>query len=375
MKWEKLLSKSFLFFLVGLLLISIAALTTPFWIPRVTTLSADAGTTGDAIGGITSPFITLIMAILAFFAFWMQYQTLRDQRREMNRHHFEERLSLMLSRLCENANSLKAGTFTGREAAEELAGEYYLSLTSVLSIIDALSEDIKNVSSLNDQEKAKLTLYYNEITSTDILKQEFVAKTAYGIFSQGLHFTPNAVEKQERVWLTALIEARISNRRFDINVDKRYSEILFNDSKDLSEIKELPYEPFKGHNAELGCYYRHLYQIVHFIASYPDDEMTEDEKYGYAKLVRSHLSDYEQFLLYYNTLSDFGKSWNTPLTECASLFPMNMGMISRFRMIKNVPGNIYWRGLNPVDRCRDAIVEWKRVRCDFFETPQFLSIE
>lgn len=375
MKWDKLLSKGFMLFFVCFLLIAGAALSTPLWIPKIAKTSMQACQLGDAIGGITSPFITLVMAILAFLAFWMQFQTLRDQRREMNRQHFEERLSLMLVQQRENANSLKAGNIIGRGAAEELAGEFYFVLTAVTSIFkEFIADDIKGETNLDDLERAKLTLYYDKIHNDNQETIKYLMKTAYGIFFQGKNFTPVSEEK-ECLRLTQMIEARLKSEQYTIDVQKHYADLLFQEAKDLTTMTSVPYAPFQGHNAEMGCYYRHLYQIVRFIACYSDNEMTEEEKYGYTKLVRSHLSDYEQFLLYYNSYSDFGTAWDKPLNDNDAYPPKNMGMIGRFRIVKNLPGNICWRGLCPIDRYRKEIGEWKKLKCDFFETPQFLTID
>lgn len=376
MKWDKLLSRGFLIFFGVFMLISAAAISTPLWLPKMVKTNMSANLLGDAIGGITSPFITLVMAILAFLAFWMQFQTLRDQRKELSRQHFEDRLSLMLTQQRENANSLKAGEVVGRRAAEELAGEFYFVLTAVTSIFkDSVADDIKNDSNLDDTERAKLTLFYDELHNDNRKAMCFLMKTAYGIFFQGKNYIPHVSEKKESVTLTRLIEARLNPQQYKINTGLHYSDLLFQDDKDLSAIQEVPYTPCQGHNADMGCYYRHLYQMVRFIGCYSEQEMSEEEKYSYTKLVRSHLSDYEQFLLYYNSFSEFGSAWNKPLVDKDVYSPKKMGMISRFRLVKNLPGNICWRGICPIDQYKDEINEWKKLNCDFFETPQFLTIE
>lgn len=376
MKWDKLLSKGFVLFFIVFLIIAAAALSTPLWIPKLAKTNMPVSLLGDAIGGITSPFITLVMAILAFLAFWMQFQALRDQRREMNRQHFEDRLSLMLTQQRENTNSLKAGKIVGRGAAEELAGEFYFVLTAVTSIFKGtIADDIKGEKSLDEPERAKLTLYYDKIHNDNHEAMKFLMKTAYGIFFQGKNFTPNVSDEKECLRLTQLIEARLNPEQYTIDGNTHYADILFQETKDLSTIQGVPYVPFQGHNAEMGCYYRHLYQIVRFIACHSEMEMPEEEKYAYTKLVRSHLSDYEQFLLYYNSFSDFGASWNRPLIEEEVYKPKTMGMIARFRLVKNLPGNICWRGICPIDRYKNEINDWKKLNSDFFETPQFLTID
>lgn len=381
MKWDKLLSWGFLLFFLVFLGLSIFAISTPLWIPekitpRIDNFDGSINQLGDAIGGITSPFITLIMALLAFLAFWMQFQTLRDQRKELSRQHFEDRLSLMLSQQRENANSLKAGTVVGRSAIEELAGEFYYVLTLVTSIFkEKMAEEIKSDSNLDEPKRAKLTLYYEEIKNDGQKAMAFLMKAAYGVFFQGKNYTPNATEKEECLWLTRLIESKLDYSTYKLNTNAHYTDLLFDGAKDFPAETEVPYAPFQGHNAEMGCYYRHLYQIVRFIACYSDEEMTEEEKYGYTKLVRSHLSDYEQFMLYYNSLSNFGNTWDKPLYENDKYKPRNMGLIARFRLVKNLPSNICWRGLCPIDRYKREIDEWKKLNCDFFETSQFLTID
>lgn len=305
----------------------------------------------------------------------MQLQTLCDQRKEMNRNHFEDKMQLMLNQYRDNCNNLHAGSMKGKCAAEELAGEFYFILQNVKQIFDSnLSTDIKNYKGLSEENCAKLTLYYNGLLKNRDELQELTIKTAYGIFFQGIHFTPNASAKTERVWLTSLIEKKLENTVFEIDEKQRFSDILYSLDTSLSDITALHYKPFQGHNSDMGCYYRHLYQIVTSISTLPPDEFSEQDKYAYAKLLRSHLSDYEQFLLYYNALSDFGEVWNKPINSEQSGAPMNMGLIARYRLVKNLPSNVYWRLLCPIDKYKNEINVWKKMGADFFETSQFLTV-
>ena len=67
-------------------------------------------------------------------------------------------------------------------------------------------------------------------------------------------------------------------------------------------------------------YFRHLYTILKFIDKYdvPEGEkriMTNEELYGYAKILRATLSRYELVWLYYNGLSLYGNKKLKPLLE------------------------------------------------------------
>lgn len=60
-------------------------------------------------------------------------------------------------------------------------------------------------------------------------------------------------------------------------------------------------------------YFRHLYRIFKYIDT--TDLINDDERYEYACIVRSQLSDYELIMLFFNGLSDNGKEKFKPLIE------------------------------------------------------------
>lgn len=65
-------------------------------------------------------------------------------------------------------------------------------------------------------------------------------------------------------------------------------------------------------------YFRHLYRIYKFVDSSPLIE--DSERYDYACIIRSQLSDYELVMLFYNCLSSNGKEKFKPLIERYSVF-------------------------------------------------------
>ena len=114
----------------------------------------------------------------------------------------------------------------------------------------------------------------------------------------------------------------------------------------------------------LGHYYRHLYNMVNFIDKneYSDNYK---KKEPFVKLIRSQLSDYEQILLYYDTLSLLGKDWNEPLGKEEIL---EMNMICKYRLIKNCPNYMYYFGLKPSDVYAKEKAVWDNKKEYFFET-------
>lgn len=65
-------------------------------------------------------------------------------------------------------------------------------------------------------------------------------------------------------------------------------------------------------------YFRHLYRIVKYVDS--SDLISDDERYEYACIARSQLSDYELVMLFYNCLTANGRAKFKPLIEKYTIF-------------------------------------------------------
>ncbi|WP_423129818.1 putative phage abortive infection protein [Gaoshiqia sp. Z1-71] len=88
---------------------------------------------------------------------------------------------------------------------------------------------------------------------------------------------------------------------------------------------------FGGHQYHLGHYFRHLYQAVTFINDQPWWLMDRGKKYGYIKTLRAQMSNYEQALLFINSLTILGRNWelNSQRKE--------QRLITKYNLIKNLP--------------------------------------
>ena len=65
-------------------------------------------------------------------------------------------------------------------------------------------------------------------------------------------------------------------------------------------------------------YFRHLYHIYKFVDT--SDLIEDSERYDYACIIRSQLSDYELVMMFYNCLSTNGRDKFKPLIEKYSVF-------------------------------------------------------
>ena len=86
---------------------------------------------------------------------------------------------------------------------------------------------------------------------------------------------------------------------------------------------------FGGHQHRLGHYFRHLYQSVTYIDN--SRNLKYEQKYEYIKSLRAQLSTYEQAVIFFNSISEFGKVWE--MENCH----FNDQLITKYNFIKNIP--------------------------------------
>lgn len=105
------------------------------------------------------------------------------------------------------------------------------------------------------------------------------------------------------------------------------AEKLINGIRDKRAKYDKATQYYGGNQNRLGCYFRQLYYLIKSI----DTETLFDdaEKQRYIKMIRVQLGDYEQALLFYNSLTTLGSPWASKSTQEQSL-------IVRYELIKNI---------------------------------------
>lgn len=89
---------------------------------------------------------------------------------------------------------------------------------------------------------------------------------------------------------------------FAKNPNLNYTDITMSLEDQLLVINHVYEKLFIRYQADLGHYFRTLYNLVKFV----DMKQPEDVNY-YSRLIRSQLSTFEHLLLFYNCLSTYGK--------------------------------------------------------------------
>ena len=80
----------------------------------------------------------------------------------------------------------------------------------------------------------------------------------------------------------------------------------------------------QGYHVHLGHYYRHLFHTVKYVTS--RTFLDYDAKLNYLRILRAQLSNYEQVMLFYNWLSDYGDQWENDANQ----------FFNRYKMIHNL---------------------------------------
>lgn len=245
---------------------------------------------GSFIGG-------LVGALFSLAGVFLILQTLNDQDKDHQLNQIENRFYQLLNIHNENANNISIQDRQGRKVFVRLVAE--------------LEEVIKIVGSLVEEKKWNID-------------EEAIIDISYQIF-----FFGGVGELSETILFKRLNSYK--------GLRHQYLKILIyrlklEQEKMMNQNSYWFYKPFEGHQSRLGHYYRHLYQTVQYIDSISVNTLSYRQKYSYIKSLRAQLSNHEQLLFFYNSLSRLGNDW-----ERSSKLKPDDKMITKYNLIKNIP--------------------------------------
>lgn len=306
-----------------------------YWIFGKNEIDFDVtGQFGNFIGGVVGTIFSLFGTVLIFFSF-------KEQTEQNSRQAFESKFYELVRIHNDNVKELQLNGNKGRAVFENLITplrSLFIETELVLGLIK--NGNFNVVDSELKHTFEGIQKHLNELKSEEI--KLLAHQISYGYFFYGRenYFLTN---NQDDI-LYSINSAVANKMRTD-----RLVGIDF--IKDMQPV-----------NALLGHYFRHLFQIIKIVA---ECHLMENEKYHYAKIIRSLLSDNEQILLYYNSLSLLGKSWIKPLNKKEI---EEMCFIARFRLIKNIPAYFNYFGSQPADLFKTEIKAWEGKGEHFFES-------
>ena len=282
---------------------------------------------GDTIGGILGPIVGFLGVVVTFLAFWMQYKANEKQFKKFDEQdedtkveRFENKFYELLKIHRDNVNEFEIvrnddkENLKGRRIFVEMFNELEYTYLIVKTISIKLNEDSEPTAykfSDDDSFNVSYLLFFNGFSDWSILDSEPASLSEFRLLDiklnplliNALKFLAHVRTKQAKQLLSQ-------------------PEIQLTDKLMMFPLPKVTFTLFGGHNSRLGHYYRNLFQIVTFVVN---SNIKENDKYSYVKIIRAQLSNHEQLLLYYNSLSPYGQPW------------LDNHYFNDWRMIKNIP--------------------------------------
>jgi hypothetical protein len=320
----------------------------PYWFTQFQLLdfgfSEKPGEIGDTIGGTMGPFVAIAAAVLTFFAFWVQFKANEQQKSDLKIERFENKFyeSLRLHRANVEEMSISQRIY-GRKC--------FFALFNELRICHMIIAEQLKVASKEEKE-----IIENSNVNT--------LKLAYTIFFYGIGVN------SEKQYFGNLNEGEKLlfqfSKKIMLNLQDKYQELKEANPKlnyytfdvPLTGIpddrsKRFYYQPFDGHAELLGHYYRNLFQTTKYIVNQEGKEFPYEVKYSYVKTLRAQLSNHEQLMLYYNSVSWFEEEWKEFFID--------------YRLIKNLPLKLADFGVRPEEKFKNEIIRLRSQGIEMFE--------
>ncbi|PKL16337.1 MAG: hypothetical protein CVV49_16705 [Spirochaetae bacterium HGW-Spirochaetae-5] len=254
----------------------------------------NTGQIGDTIGGLMSPFIAMVATILTFAAFYVQYRAnqiqirnFENQENQVKLERFETKLFNMLDIHRKNVSDLE---ISFKKTETRYFGQNFFP--HVINFFNGLYSVFSKYKELSEKEKTILSYLY----------------MFYGF----------SLEMNENL-------KNHYNSYFDNKIKLGTGLIKYNNAL-IADESIYDY----GFGQLLSRYFRYQFQIIKYIDEFeiPGYIMSLEEKkifrYEHSKHLRSHLTNNEQILLYYNCLTPLGKIWN------------DNNYIKDYKLIKNI---------------------------------------
>lgn len=270
-KIDKEETKSLLWVWIVLAIIGVIAMWSVSWflINRNIDCSTDRGTFGDMFGAVNSLFSGLAFAGLIATLLY-QREELKLQREEL------------------------------AQTREELKGQ---------------REEFEEQNKTMKRQRFENT-FFNMLS----LQQEIVANLSYEYYVNPNVRPPNIPEE---IFYAQSPKGKLHGREVFEGI-YNHAIIDFNNVRYADGIRNIirTHGNFVYSNisatTRFDHYFRHLYQIYKYVDK--SDLISEDERYVYACIIRSQLSDYELVMLFYNCITRNGQKKFKPLIEKYTIF-------------------------------------------------------
>lgn len=315
----------------GSLAVLILALLSPLIFTRCKALGIDPSNIADVYSGVNiiTPFVAIASVVVTFGAFYVQYKANKKlkedaerQRKDLKRQQLERQFYEMLKIHKDNVNEIKWENWGMVSSVSKNNPQSYedfhvpskfgyrtLQGRNVFRCYLAEFDFIFNLLYAGYGGYKKYC-EENKLVCKE-LDEDKTVKLAYDIFFWG----KDVLSEEKKKNNPSSHEYVILEKQQEC-IDAVFKLVpkhgVLQDNTTLKDY-DLLYGAniMKGHFDELNHYYRHLYQMVKYVASFDERIVSYKEKRKYLRMLRAQLTNNEQLMLFYNWKSDYGKDWET----------------------------------------------------------------
>lgn len=329
----------------------------------------ETGQVGDFIGGVVGTIFSLA-------GFLILVLTLSEQTKFATKERFESKFFDLLKLHRENVKELETDNSSGRKEFHDIFMQFLKCREDLIPVFSKSTLDhvyeAEYLQTLNSQiaatnptldlmDLAKLNLPYL-ITfygvgsdGKTVLKDILTGKYKATFIKRVIEFIAMKPVVESRYYANWLSVMKMNRNRKKVKTFELIRRLRNTENiagladtelvtKANTEVYPSDYVKFYGgHQYKLGHYFRHLFQTFSYINE--QKNLTEREKYFYAKTLRAQLSTHEQALLFINSISFLGLVWDLcPEVERYYIDPFfdkrlkEKRLITKFNLIKNLPG-------------------------------------
>lgn len=303
----------------------------------------EKGQIGDAFGGVLSPVIGWVAAVLTFAAFYIQYEANKEQREQFSKQandtvieRFENRFFELIRIHRENVEEQNIqDIIRGRKVFTT----YYFELRYIYFVLEKMHDENLPEQPLTKSELTNLAYLIFFFGIGHVTDNVFSHLSPRYLQQSFFKLTLYRLEKEKKEYRRRINSIRMKNNN-QMSLAHIKPELIV-EHNDRKAVFIQVYEPFTGHGTKIGHYYRHLFQTVKYVASQEHELFTDRLKYSYVKILRAQLSNFEQVLFYYNSVSSLGRAW------------IENNYIKDYRLIVNLPLSFTDFGITAEERFKN----------------------
>lgn len=300
---------------------------------------------GDSIGGILNPLIGLVAAIFTFLAFLMQVFANDEIKKQFTQDKFENRIFKLMDMYKDNTSKLH---FKSKQSGRELKGKAVFPSLYIhfQKLIDEVNEYHHNYN-LNFEDQI-INYYKDELLKKNEncnlenwIKLEFCyILFFFGVGRKGRENVKLYLKNKYKLEYVEQIINYLSYKPAFVSKDyvhfQNWKNIfsLLQQFDDPCNIKFNKY--YEGIQNNFGHYYRNLFSTMNYIND--GKGFNYNDKWHFAKLFRTQMSNHEQIFFFLNSISVLGRDWElNTLIKKENIREENKRIITKYDLIKNIP--------------------------------------